>query len=55
MRDTAVTGRWKPLDEVTGAVQSTKVLGLEELELQEQQEQLEQQEQEGEPADKLQA
>ena len=51
MRDTAVRGRRIPLDEVPGAVQSTKVLGLEELEPQEQ---LEQQEQEGEPADILQ-
>ena len=48
MWDTAVRGRRILLDEVPGAVQSTKVLGPEELEPQEQLEQLEQQEQEGE-------
>ena len=54
--DTPVRGQQIPLDEVPGAVQSTKVLGLEELEPQEQLEQLEQQEQqdqEGEPVDIL--
>ena len=57
MWDTAVRGWWILLDEIPGAVQSTKVLGLEELERQEQLEQLEQQEQqeqEGEPTDILQ-
>ena len=49
MRDTAVTGWRIPLDEFTGAVQSTKVLGLEEPELQELREQLEQQDQDGGP------
>ena len=49
MQDTAVTGWRILLDEVPGVVQSTKVLGLEELELQELREQLEQQEQEGGP------
>ena len=49
MRDTAVTGWRIPLDEVPGAVQSTKVLDLEELELQELWEKLEQQEREGGP------
>ena len=46
MQDTAVRGRQILLDEVPGAVQSTKVLGLEELEPQEQLEQQEQQDQE---------
>ena len=57
MRGTAVTGWRILLDEVPGAVQSAKVLGLEELELQEQLEQLDQQEhqeQKGKPADMLQ-
>ena len=51
MQDTAVRGWRILLEEVLGAVQSTKVLGLEELDPQERLEQLEQHEQEGEPAD----